>query len=372
MRRADRRHDRELLGVRRRLGRRRHALRRRRRLDAGRHERDDRRRRPTTRTTARTRSATGRPTTPATSRSPQTATVVIDTTPPSGPVLDPGDVLSGTVTLSADASDPTIASVEFQYSEAGADDWKTIDTVTEAPFETEWDTTSVADGAYDLRFVVEDEAGNSSTSSLPSKTVDNTDPTAVVTGPADGVTLSGTITFSASASDADVGRRPGRVPGEGAGRVELQHVATLTSSSPGRRPGTRAARPTAPPSSASVSPTSPATARPRRAADDHAGQPCADRVARRAAFVRARRPPARGERLRGHRLRPLRAEHRRRRRLVGDRHRHLGAVRPRLGDDRRRRRRLRPARGRGRRIRQHARRARRGRSRSTTTRPPAT
>jgi hypothetical protein len=151
-----------------------------------------------------------------------TASVVIDTTPPSGPVLDPGAVLSGTVELSANPSDADIASVKFQVSPAGAGTWTTIATVTARPYTTSWNTNTAAspDGSYDLRFVVTDRAGNSSPTVLSSKTVDNTGPTAAVTAPVAGAKMAGTVNLSANASD-----------GTGSGVVSVAFQVKVTGAS---------------------------------------------------------------------------------------------------------------------------------------------
>ena len=136
--------------------------------------------------------------------------VLVDASPPGTRPTDPGAYLRGTVTLSATASARAgVASVAFQYSHAdqgggSGNDWTTIATDTTAPYRTDWDTTSVNDGAYDLRFVVTDKArpANVTTTTLPSKIVDNTPPRGVIGAPAAGATVSGDVTVSAAANDA--------------------------------------------------------------------------------------------------------------------------------------------------------------------------
>ena len=82
----------------------------------------------------------------------------VDNTAPAASLDDPGANLRGTVTLSSTASDAGsgIATRTYQHSPAGAGTW----TTTPAAF----DTTAVTDGLYDLRVIVTDNAGNSTTS----------------------------------------------------------------------------------------------------------------------------------------------------------------------------------------------------------------
>ena len=87
----------------------------------------------------------------------------------------------------------------------GANSWTTISTDLSAPYTADWDTTGVADGSYDLRFVFKDGATNQTSSTLAGKVVDNTNPTAGLTAPAAGATVSGSITMTANANDVTAG-----------------------------------------------------------------------------------------------------------------------------------------------------------------------
>ena len=142
----------------------------------------------------------------------RSATVTIDTLPPSGAPVDPGSILRGTVIL----SDPSptdagtgIASVAFEYSLHGAASWITIGTRTSAPWSTPFDTTALADGLYDLREVITDAAipANVATIDLPGPyVIDSTPPSsAIVTAPAAGAHVGGTVTLKGSAADATSG-----------------------------------------------------------------------------------------------------------------------------------------------------------------------
>src|SRR3989449_1933727 len=129
---------------------------------------------------------------------------VSDTTPPTVSVTAPatGSTVSATVTVSAAASDNIgVAGVQFKMdgTNYGAED-------TSAPYSTSWNTTTTSNGIHTLTAIARDAAGNQTTSAVVSVTVNNgvsdtTPPTVSVTGPADGSTVSATITVSAAASD---------------------------------------------------------------------------------------------------------------------------------------------------------------------------
>jgi hypothetical protein len=129
--------------------------------------------------------------------------------------------MRGTVTLNATASDASagVASVTIQRAPNGTSTWTDVCTDTVTPYSCSLDTTTVSDGLYDFRAVTVDNAGNSTnSSSQTSKRVDNTQPTiSSFTVPASN--LSGTVTLSASVSDA----------GSGVSSVLMQRAPTGTS-----------------------------------------------------------------------------------------------------------------------------------------------
>ena len=144
---------------------------------------------------------------------PATHTWTIDATAPGGGLADPGQFLRGIVALTASPSDTGagVQSVEFQVSPANADSWTSIDLDTTDPYTVNWNTTLVADGAYDLRIVVTDNAGNSSPSAaVEDRIVDNTAPGATMNDP--GANLRATVSLTATASD----------PGSGVASVAFQ------------------------------------------------------------------------------------------------------------------------------------------------------
>jgi len=126
--------------------------------------------------------------------------VVVDTTPPTVSMTAPanGAVVTGTVTVSANASDNVgVAGVQFLLDGAnlGAED-------TGSPFSVVWNTATSTPGAHILTARARDAAGNIATSAAVTVTIpDTTAPIVSVSSPANGATVSGTVTVSASASD---------------------------------------------------------------------------------------------------------------------------------------------------------------------------
>ncbi|MFW6774933.1 signal peptidase I [Nocardioides sp. CPCC 205120] len=90
-------------------------------------------------------------------------------------VTDPGAFLSGTVQVAATAYSPSaIASVRVQRATSGSTTWTDLCTDTTSPYACTWDTTLVANGLYDLRAVLTDTTGRTTTSAVvASRRVDN-------------------------------------------------------------------------------------------------------------------------------------------------------------------------------------------------------
>ncbi|NND60728.1 MAG: hypothetical protein HKN49_10715 [Gammaproteobacteria bacterium] len=123
-----------------------------------------------------------------------------DQTPPSVTLVSPGNTVSGSITVNADASDDTgVAAVRFYINGAlaGSD--------TSAPYQFNWDTTAVADGTYELGAEADDVAGNTTVATPVMVTVDNTLPPDVdmpfvqITLP--GAALSGVASIVIEATD---------------------------------------------------------------------------------------------------------------------------------------------------------------------------
>ena len=127
----------------------------------------------------------------------------VDGTPPTVAMTAPANgatVAGASVTLSATASD-NIAVVGVQFlldgTNLGAED-------TASPYTIAWNTIGVANGVHSLTAVARDGAGNTTTATPVSVTVNNdiAPPTVAMTAPANGSTATGTaVTVSATASD---------------------------------------------------------------------------------------------------------------------------------------------------------------------------
>ena len=107
--------------------------------------------------------------------------------------------------------------------------WTALCSQATSPISCAWNTTSLADGLYDLRTIATDRAGNQTISApVYNRRVDNTAPTVTMTDP--GTPLDGTITLASTSAD-----------GNGSG---VARSGTSTSSAP--EAGARPAPPAAP------------------------------------------------------------------------------------------------------------------------------
>lgn len=143
--------------------------------------------------------------TSASANTPSSVRSSADWTPPTVSVQGPGAYVKASVTITATASDADsgIKTVAIQQRVDGGTAWTTLCTDTSAPYTCAWDTTAVANGAYDLRAVATDVALNVATSTVVRTTVDNLAPSVTLTDP--GSPLSGNKTFTATATDAHSG-----------------------------------------------------------------------------------------------------------------------------------------------------------------------
>ena len=119
-------------------------------------------------------------------------------------LTDPGTPLRGSVTLNAVASsDRGMGTVAFQTSPAGANTWTTRCNDTAPAYSCDLDTTTLADGLYDIRALATDSAGYSNSSAVANRRIDNTAPTATTTSA--GSPLTGVTTVSGTGSDGGSG-----------------------------------------------------------------------------------------------------------------------------------------------------------------------
>jgi hypothetical protein len=124
----------------------------------------------------------------------------VDNTAPMATMDDPGAYLRATVSLTSVASDlgSGVASVTYERSPAGAGSWSAVP--------ASWDTTGAADGPYDLRVLVADTAGNTTTSApVTDRRVDNTAPTVASSSPVDGALVASAGSLAIVASEDVVG-----------------------------------------------------------------------------------------------------------------------------------------------------------------------
>jgi hypothetical protein len=128
---------------------------------------------------------------------------VPDSTPPSVAITSPapGATVSGTASVTANASDNIgILNVQFKLDGVNLD---AADATS--PYAFSWNTATTTNGSHTLTAVARDAAGNTTTSAPVTITVSNaidaTAPSVAMTAPAQGATVSGTVTVSASASD---------------------------------------------------------------------------------------------------------------------------------------------------------------------------
>jgi len=125
-----------------------------------------------------------------------------DTTPPTVSITAPasGTTVHGAITISANASDNVaVASVQFRIDGSNVG---TLD--TSAPYAYALNTATLSNGNHSLTAVAKDTSGNTATSAAVSITVNNAPangPTVSITSPLAGITVSGTIAVTATASD---------------------------------------------------------------------------------------------------------------------------------------------------------------------------
>lgn len=120
-------------------------------------------------------------------------------------LTSPGDNVRGTVALKTSLYNTglIIYSVRVEYAVAGSNNWKSICTELLSPYTCSWNTTSFANGEYDLRSVASFGLTTFTSQTIYGVVVDNLAPTVVMTDPT--TPISGNWTFSATASDTHSG-----------------------------------------------------------------------------------------------------------------------------------------------------------------------
>ena len=131
-----------------------------------------------------------------------TVTVTVDNvdSPPTVSITSPtnGSFVSGTINITASASDDKgVSKVEFYI------DTTLLATDSVAPYQYSWNTTTASDGSHAIKAVATDTASQTAQNTV-TVTVDNTGPVVAVVEPAEGATVSGTITIKASVTEANI------------------------------------------------------------------------------------------------------------------------------------------------------------------------
>ena len=110
--------------------------------------------------------------------------------------------VTGSPAVSATATDTGgsgVLSVAFEYRSSAGGAWSPICTTGTNPYSCAWNTTALADGAYDVRATATDAAGNTSSSTTTNRVVDNTAPAITLTNP--GSPIGGAVTLSSTTGD---------------------------------------------------------------------------------------------------------------------------------------------------------------------------
>jgi hypothetical protein len=101
--------------------------------------------------------------------------VLVDNTLPTVALTVPAAPLSGTVNLTATASDAHsgMASVRFEYRRSGVTTWTTCVLDTGSPYACSLNTTTLTDGNYEFRATATDVVGNAAVTATTTRTITN-------------------------------------------------------------------------------------------------------------------------------------------------------------------------------------------------------
>ncbi|HET7736857.1 MAG TPA: Ig-like domain-containing protein [Nocardioidaceae bacterium] len=143
-------------------------------------------------------------------------------------LTSPGDVVKGSVPLSAAVYNPGIAvyTVTMQYAVAGSGTWRTACTALLAPYTCTWSTSALSNVEYDLRAVATAGATTYTSAVVPDVLVDNAAPTVTMTDP--GTPLRGTVTLAGTAADNESGVAQVQVQYQRSGSTTWTTACTLT------------------------------------------------------------------------------------------------------------------------------------------------
>ena len=101
--------------------------------------------------------------------------VLVDNTLPTVALTVPAAPLTGTVNLTATASDAHsgMASVRFEYRKSGVTTWTTCVLDTSSPYACSLNTTTLTDGTYEFRATATDRVGNAAVTATTTRTITN-------------------------------------------------------------------------------------------------------------------------------------------------------------------------------------------------------
>ena len=129
-----------------------------------------------------------------------------DATPPIVSITSPsaGSTVSGTVAVTASATDTVgVTSVQFQL-DANTPQNSTLSIAISAPYTAQWNTTILPNGGHQITAVARDAAGNTATSSVTvivNNAADTSPPTVSFASPAAGSTVSGNVDITVNTND---------------------------------------------------------------------------------------------------------------------------------------------------------------------------
>jgi len=139
-------------------------------------------------------------------------TVLVDNTPPTGTVSATSYLAGSAAPVSGTAEDTGsgVASWQLQITPAGASEWTNACSAQATPssgstYGCNVSSTGHSDGAYELRAIVTDNAGNEYTTATVDTTVDNTPPTGTLGPVTEAEYVRGTLSLQGTASDSGSG-----------------------------------------------------------------------------------------------------------------------------------------------------------------------
>ncbi|MGQ9697228.1 MAG: Ig-like domain-containing protein [Armatimonadota bacterium] len=128
--------------------------------------------------------------------------LVVDKTPPTVSIKPLPSVTGGLVSISGSAADANLASFRLEYGRGGSpSSWNLIASGESSQIGVlaQWDTSRLSDGAYTIRLLAEDKAGNAS-EARATVTLDNTAPAVLIRKPAQSTAV-GKVAVEAEVAD---------------------------------------------------------------------------------------------------------------------------------------------------------------------------